>query len=98
MVAGACISGDFGPLPLVWSGLLPVHGVWVNLVAIPLMTFVVFPPGVIWLLVASLVPALALLLRGYEWEPVAGQDLEMLFFPFPRPKSGLRVRMTARGG
>ena len=40
---------------------------------------------------------LALLLRGYEWELVAGQELEMLFFPFPRPKSGLRVRMTGRG-
>lgn len=41
---------------------------------------------------------LALLLRGYAWELVAGQELEMLFFPFPRPKSGLRVRMTVRGG
>lgn len=40
---------------------------------------------------------LALLLRGYTWERAPGQDLAMLFFPFPRPKSGLRVRMTARG-
>lgn len=41
---------------------------------------------------------LAMLLRGYAWELVEGQDLTAEFFPFPRPKSGLRVRLTARGG
>ena len=41
---------------------------------------------------------LALLLRGYAWELVSGQDLSPVLFPFPRPKSGLRVRLRARGG
>jgi retinoid hydroxylase len=41
---------------------------------------------------------LALLLRGYTWELVEGQDLEYRFFPFPQPKSGLRLRLRARGG
>lgn len=41
---------------------------------------------------------LALLLREYEWELVPGQALELTFFPFPRPKSGGRVRLRGRGG
>jgi retinoid hydroxylase len=39
---------------------------------------------------------LALLLRGYAWELVEDQDLALRFFPFPRPKSGLRLRLLAR--
>jgi len=41
---------------------------------------------------------IAELLRDYEWELVEGQELTVSFFPFPRPKSGLRVRLRARGG
>lgn len=41
---------------------------------------------------------LTLLLRGYEWEMVEEQDLSPILFPFPRPRSGLRVRLRARGG
>ena len=40
---------------------------------------------------------LALFLRGYEWELAEGQDLSPLFFPFPRPRDGLRLRMRTRG-
>lgn len=40
---------------------------------------------------------LASLVRGYAWERVEGQDATLSFFPFPRPKSGLRLRLTARG-
>jgi retinoid hydroxylase len=35
---------------------------------------------------------LSLLLRGYQWELVPGQDLRMNTIPFPTPKSGLRVK------
>lgn len=39
---------------------------------------------------------LALLLRGYEWEPEPNQDLTYQTLPFPRPKSGIRVRFRRR--
>jgi len=39
---------------------------------------------------------LAVLLRGYTWELSPGQDLSLTVFPFPRPRSGLRVRLRAR--
>jgi cytochrome P450 len=40
---------------------------------------------------------LALLLRDYDWELVPGQDLRYRHLPFPRPKSGVRVRFRRRG-
>ncbi|MBL8786008.1 MAG: DNA internalization-related competence protein ComEC/Rec2, partial [Deltaproteobacteria bacterium] len=46
------------PLTLAWFGQLSVHGLWVNLFAIPLMTLAVFPVGVVWTLVATLCPPL----------------------------------------
>lgn len=39
---------------------------------------------------------LALLLRDYRWELVAGQDLTFRHIPFPRPKSGVRVTFRRR--
>ncbi len=46
------------PLTIAWFGQLPLHGLWVNLVAIPFMTLCVFPLGVIWTVLATLVPPL----------------------------------------
>jgi len=40
------------PLTVAWFGQLPLHGLWVNLVAIPLMSLVVFPAGVIWIVLS----------------------------------------------
>ncbi|MGB1016290.1 MAG: cytochrome P450, partial [Nannocystaceae bacterium] len=40
---------------------------------------------------------LALLIQGYRWRLVRGQNLGYNAIPFPRPKSGLRVLMQARG-
>jgi cytochrome P450 len=37
---------------------------------------------------------LAVLLRDYRWELVAGQDLSYRTLPFPRPRSGIRVRFS----
>ncbi len=39
---------------------------------------------------------LALLVRGYTWRLVPGQDLDYRMIPFPRPKSGLRVLLKQR--
>jgi len=39
---------------------------------------------------------LALLVRGYSWRLVHGQDLSYRMIPFPRPKSGLRVLLHAK--
>jgi cytochrome P450 len=33
----------------------------------------------------------ALLLRGYEWELVSGQNLDLAMIPAPRPRDGLKV-------
>ena len=33
----------------------------------------------------------ALLLRGYEWELVPGQDLDLVMIPTPRPRDYLKV-------
>ena len=33
----------------------------------------------------------ALLLRGYEWELVPGQDLDLVMIPTPRPRDSLKV-------
>lgn len=41
---------------------------------------------------------LALLLRGYAWALEPGQDLTYDLVPFPRPKSGIRLRFTRRAG
>ncbi len=37
---------------------------------------------------------LALMLRGYRWELVPGQDLSLAPLPFPHPRGGLRVRFA----
>ncbi|MFL5354877.1 hypothetical protein [Archangium sp.] len=39
---------------------------------------------------------LSLLLRGYDWELVPGQDLSFVPLPFPHPRSGLEVRFSRR--
>ncbi|MEM7153567.1 MAG: cytochrome P450 [Myxococcota bacterium] len=39
---------------------------------------------------------LAKLLREYDWALADGQDLRYRYLPFPRPRSGLRLRMQAR--
>lgn len=46
------------PLGLAWFGQLPLHGLWVNLVAIPLMSLLVFPAGVIFAVLVTLCPPL----------------------------------------
>lgn len=38
----------------------------------------------------------ALLLRGYQWELVPGQDLSAIPFPIPLPRDGLLVRFSRR--
>ncbi|WP_083681022.1 cytochrome P450 [Archangium sp. Cb G35] len=40
--------------------------------------------------------AAALLLRGYQWELVPGQDLSLIPFPIPLPRDGLIVRFSRR--
>lgn len=39
---------------------------------------------------------LSRLIRGYEWSLEPGQDLRYGFIPFPRPKSGLKLRVRPR--
>ena len=39
---------------------------------------------------------LSLLLRGYRWELVPGQDLEFTSIPFPHPRSGVVVAFSRR--
>lgn len=51
------------PLTVAWFGQLPAHSLWVNLVAIPFMTLLVFPAIVIWVVVATVVPPLGELTR-----------------------------------
>jgi len=52
------------PLTIAWFGQLPTHSLWVNLVAIPFMG-VVFPAGMIWLLIALAIPPLGDLLAPW---------------------------------
>jgi competence protein ComEC len=67
LAAGALAMTDLAtflatvPLSLAWFGQLPVHGLWVNLVAIPMMGLL-FPVALLWLVLALLVPSLADLL------------------------------------
>jgi hypothetical protein len=35
----------------------------------------------------------AMLVRGYEWELLPNQSLEMDIIPIPRPRDGLRVNI-----
>jgi cytochrome P450 len=37
---------------------------------------------------------LSLLVRGYRWELLPGQELAMVPLPFPHPRSGIRVRFS----
>jgi competence protein ComEC len=46
------------PLGLAWFGQLPLHGLWVNLLAIPFMSLVVFPAGVVFSILVSVCPPL----------------------------------------
>jgi cytochrome P450 len=46
------------------------------------------------LALAELGVVLSLLLRGYRWELVPGQDLSLVPIPFPHPRSGLQVRFS----
>jgi cytochrome P450 len=48
------------------------------------------------LAMAELGVVLSLLLRGYDWELVPGQDLSFVPLPFPHPRSGLKVRFSRR--
>jgi cytochrome P450 len=45
---------------------------------------------------AELGVVLSLLLRGYRWELVPGQDLEFTPIPFPHPRSGVVVEFSRR--
>ena len=38
----------------------------------------------------------ALLVRGYDWELLPGQNLEMVIVPTPHPRDGLRVRFSGQ--
>jgi cytochrome P450 len=48
------------------------------------------------LALAEMSVVLALLLRGYSWELVPGQDLSFIPMPFPHPRSGIQVRFSKR--
>jgi len=47
------------PLTGAWFGQVAPHGLWVNLVAVPLATLIVLPIGGVWAVLALLVPPLA---------------------------------------
>ena len=47
------------PLTAAWFGQVAPHGLWVNLVAVPVVTFIVLPFGAVWAALAMLVPPLA---------------------------------------
>lgn len=46
------------------------------------------------LALAEMAVVVALLLRGYDWELVPGQDLTLATLPLPLPRHGLRVRFS----
>ncbi len=48
------------------------------------------------LALAEMSVVLSLLLRGYRWELVPGQDLSFIPIPFPHPRSGIQVRFSRR--
>lgn len=48
------------------------------------------------LALAEMAVVVALLLRGYHWELVPGQDLSLALIPVPLPRHGLRVRFSRR--
>lgn len=58
LVANLVTSVATLPLGLAWFGQLPLHGLWVNLVAIPFMSLIVFPAGVIFAVLVTLCPPL----------------------------------------
>ncbi|HRE92523.1 MAG TPA: ComEC/Rec2 family competence protein, partial [Myxococcota bacterium] len=58
LVANLVTSVATLPLGLAWFGQLPLHGLWVNLVAIPFMSLLVFPAGVIFAVLVTVVPPL----------------------------------------
>lgn len=58
VVANLACSLATAPLTVAWFGQLSVPGLWVNLVAVPLLTLLVFPVAAAWLLVAMVVPPL----------------------------------------
>jgi cytochrome P450 len=43
---------------------------------------------------AEMAIVLSLLVRGYRWELVPGQDLSLVPMPFPHPRSGIEVRFS----
>ena len=47
------------PLTAAWFGQVAPHGLWANLLAVPVATFVVLPVGAAWAVLAVLVPPLA---------------------------------------
>ncbi|PKN57679.1 MAG: DNA internalization-related competence protein ComEC/Rec2 [Deltaproteobacteria bacterium HGW-Deltaproteobacteria-14] len=47
------------PLTAAWFGQVAPHGLWINLVAVPLVTLVVLPIGALWAALALLAPPLA---------------------------------------
>ena len=58
LVANLVTSVATLPLGLAWFGQLPLHGLWVNLVAIPFMSLLVFPAGVLFAVLVTLIPPL----------------------------------------
>lgn len=58
LVANLVTSLATLPLGLAWFGQLPLHGLWVNLLAIPFMSLIVFPAGVIFAVLVTVLPPL----------------------------------------
>lgn len=58
LVANLVTSLATLPLGLAWFGQLPLHGLWVNLLAIPFMSLIVFPAGVVFAVLVTVLPPL----------------------------------------
>lgn len=47
------------PLTAAWFAQVPPHGLWMNLIAVPLMAFIVLPVGFVWAVLAVALAPLA---------------------------------------
>lgn len=47
------------PLTAAWFAQVPPHGLWMNLIAVPLMALVVLPVGFVWAVLAVALPPVA---------------------------------------
>ena len=95
-IAGTHENGRFWPDPAVFD---PER--WLDGSKHPAHVYIPFGGGPRICLGANFAQAemrvmLALLLRDYAWELEPGQNLGYRHIPFPRPKSGVRVRFVRR--